>query len=106
MTAPDVADALTSYRTALTEYLVSRSEQSLYQASLLGQHCVQGGLGPEEIIALHAEALEQAFTALTPRQVASAGVDGLQFLLEVMIAYGVQYQRYLELRLADQMRQT
>jgi signal transduction histidine kinase len=106
MTAPLLEDALARYRTALTEYLNSRSEKSLYQASLLGQTCVDGGLGPEEIIALHAEALEHAFTVLTPRQVASAGVDGLQFLLEVMIAYGIQYQRYLELRLAEQARQT
>jgi two-component system phosphate regulon sensor histidine kinase PhoR len=63
-------------------------------------------LGPEEIIAIHAEALEYASGKLTPRQIASAGVDGLQFLLEVMIAYGVQYQRYLELRLAEQLRRT
>ena len=76
MATPVLDGALNAYRTALTEYLLGRSEQSLYQASLLGQTYVEGGLGPEEIIALHAEALEHAFSSLTPRQVASAGVDG------------------------------
>lgn len=99
-------DARARYRACLADYLTSRSERSLYEASLIGQICVEGELGPEEIIAIHAEALESAIGELTPRQVASAGVDGLQFLLEVMIAYGVRYQQYLELRLAEQLRQT
>src|SRR5579871_1594399 len=106
MESQAIGGALSAYRTALIEYLLSASEKSLYQASLLGQQCVEDGLGPEEIIAIHAEALEGAIRVLTPRQVASAGVDGLQFLLEVMIAYGVQYQQYLELRLAEEARQT
>lgn len=105
MTAAALDDARTRYRVCLTDYLKARSERALYQASLLGQSCVEAGMGPEEIIAVHAESLEHAMAALSPRQVASAGVDGLQFLLEVMIAYGVHYQHYLELRMAEQMRE-
>jgi signal transduction histidine kinase len=105
MTPHDFADAIATYRASLADYLSTRGEAALYHASLLGSRFVDSGLGPEEIIAVHAEALEHAVEGLTPRQVAGAGVDGLQFLLEVMIAYGVQYQQLLEIRAAEQAKQ-
>jgi signal transduction histidine kinase len=40
------------------------------------------------------------------RERARASTDALQFLLEVMIAYGVQYQAYLELRLRERERES
>jgi signal transduction histidine kinase len=93
-----------SYTADLKEYIGARSEGALYQASLLGQIFVEQGLGPDDIIALHSEALDAVTSSLTYRQRASAATDGLQFLLEVMIAYGVHHQRYLALRLAERTR--
>jgi signal transduction histidine kinase len=91
-----------SYRAALIRYLQTRSEEPLYQASMLSQRFVEQGVGPEEIVALHADAVAVVITGRSYREQARATTDGLQFLLEVMIAYGVQYQHYLQLRL-DQL---
>jgi len=90
------------YDASLLQYLHARDESALYRASLLGQQFVEAGLGPDDIVALHSEALAQAVQSLPARQAVSASVDALQFLLEVMIAFGVHHQRYLELRLAEQ----
>ena len=83
------------YAKILAEYFSTRGEDALYHASLLSQAFIESGLGPEEIVALHAEAVEEATRPLSYRERARAATDGLQFLLEVMIAYGVQYRRYL-----------
>src|SRR6185295_11854340 len=79
----------------------NRSEEALYRASRLSQRFIEQGLGPEEIVALHAESVEMATEGLSYREAARASTDALQFLLEVMIAYGVQYQAYLALRLRE-----
>lgn len=92
------------YARVLNEYFSTRGEDALYHASLLSQTFIENGLGPEEIVALHAEAVEEASHALNYRERARAATDGLQFLLEVMIAYGVQYRRYLDLRLTERDR--
>ena len=93
------------YPGALTAYVRTRSEEALYRASVLSHDFIRAGLGPEEIIALHAEALEGVLVGLTFREQASAATDALQFLLEVMIAYGVNHREYLELRVAEHQRQ-
>jgi len=90
-----------AYRVALAEYLRSHSEAALYAASNLSQSFVERGIGPEEIVAMHFEAIELVTERASYREKARATTDGLQFLLEVMIAYGVQYQAYLGLRLAE-----
>src|SRR5829696_9757229 len=48
-----------AYERILAEYLSSRGEEALYQASLLSVMCIQDGLGPEDIIALHFDCLER-----------------------------------------------
>jgi signal transduction histidine kinase len=89
----------------LGEYLRTRSEAVLYRASLLSQHYVEAGLGPDEIIALHFEALDQTLTSISPREQVHAISDAHQFLLEVMITYGVKYREYLDLRLRESLRE-
>jgi signal transduction histidine kinase len=88
-----------AYLRLLADYLRTRSEAALYQVSLLSQELVESGLGPEDIIALHFESLEKAIDGLGYREQARAMSDAHQFLLEVMIAYGVKYKEYLDLRL-------
>lgn len=88
------------YTAVLHEYLHVHSEDALYRASLLSRGCIEAGLGPEEIIALHGEAFAQAIAGLGYREQARAGTDALAFLLEVMIAYGVQHQELVEVSIA------
>jgi signal transduction histidine kinase len=94
-----------AYREILKEYLLTHSEAALYHVSILSRDLVGGGLGPEDIVALHCEALEQALEGLSYREQARGMSDAQQFLLEVMIAYGVQYKEYLELRLQEAQRE-
>jgi len=94
-----------NYSAVLAAYLQTRSETDLYHASLLGRKLVERALGPDDIVALHAEALEAAIANLPYRQRATASVDALQFLLDVMIAYGVHHQHYLALRVSERTRE-
>lgn len=107
MTEEGLAAAVNSpetYAVALTEYCRTHSEEALYHASLLSRAFVEARLGPEEIIALHGEAFAQVVMGLSYREQARASTDAIQFLLEVMIAYGVQHQEYLELRVQEAKR--
>jgi signal transduction histidine kinase len=105
MTASDARSSTDSYAEILSQYFTSRAEEALYRASLLSQRFIEEGLGPEEIVAVHADAVETATDGLSYRERARASTDALQFLLEVMIAYGVQYQTYLDLRLRERERE-
>jgi two-component system OmpR family sensor kinase len=54
---------------------------------------------------MHGEALAAATAKLAYREQARAASDGLHFLLEVMIAYGLQYREHIDLRVASQQRE-
>lgn len=77
----------------------------MYHASLLGQRFVQQGLAPDEIVELHSEAVDRVTADLPYRQRATLITDAMQFLLEVMIAYGVHHKNYMELRAQAAERQ-
>jgi signal transduction histidine kinase len=96
--APDAYDEV------LDEYLRTGGEHALYRASLLSHTCIQSGLGPEDIIALHFDCLEKVLAGRTPLERARLSGDAQQFLLEIMIAYGVRYREYLETRLSEGLR--
>jgi signal transduction histidine kinase len=72
--------------------------------SLLSQRLIDSGLGPEDIIALHFESAERALQGQSLRERARLEGDAQQFLLEVMICYGVRFKEYLELRLRQTAR--
>src|SRR6478609_3835593 len=93
-----------AYAPVLDDYLKTHSEASLYQASQLSEQCIAGGLGPEDIIALHCEALDQILMSYPPRTRLRASDDASQFLLEIMISYGVRYREYLELKLSESLK--
>src|SRR5215212_10038171 len=100
----DLPRPVGEYVEALRVFVKSGSERALYKASLLSRAFVEEGVGPEEIVALHVEALQAVTADLSYREQARAATDGLQFLLEVMITYGVQHKQYLELRLRELSR--
>src|SRR6478672_2141600 len=93
-----------AYGEILTDYLRSHSEDALYRVSLLSQGLIEGGLGPEDIIAMHFETLEVILDGYSPSDRVRASGDAQQFLLEVMIAYGVRFKEYLEIRLREGLR--
>jgi signal transduction histidine kinase len=104
--AEPTGDFSIAYTEGLSDYIRTRSERSLYRASILSQRCVQTGLGPEDIIALHAGALQTATEGLTFREQAHASTDALQFLLEVMIAYGINHRELLDLRIRERDKES
>lgn len=89
------------YTAILREFITTGSEASLYRASLLSKAFVDQQVGPEDIVAIHVEALQTAVADLSYREQARAASDGLQFLLEVMITFGVRYKEYLDSRLRE-----
>jgi len=95
---------LERYGEVLTEYLQTRGERELFEASLLSNQFVESGVGPDEIIALHVEALEQALHGASFREQARSIGDAHQFLLDVMIAYGLKYREYFELKRQESER--
>lgn len=99
-----IGTSASQYPDVLAEYLRNRSEDALYRASLLSQLCVNEDLGPEDILALHVESLDRLVAHLPLPKSIRAHSDAHQFLLEVMITYGVQYRHYLELRLGERTR--
>jgi len=102
---PEAAVPTDAYAEALADYCHDRSESALYRASLLSQTFVESGLGPEDIIALHCESLNAVLEGRPAREQVVASSDAHQFLLEVMIAYGVKYKEFLELRLSQSLRE-
>lgn len=105
MTIAGLPPGAESYPAVLGEYIHEHSESSLYRASVLSQIFVENGMGPDEIIAFHFEALEQVMKGASHREQARAIADAHQFLLEVMIAYGVRFKEYLELKVRDSIRE-
>ena len=103
--AADAANPTDTYADALAEYCRDRSESALYRASLMSQTFVESGMGPEDIIALHCESLDSVLDGRPAREQVLATGDAHQFLLEVMIAYGVKYKEFLELRLSQSLRE-
>src|SRR4051812_11284520 len=99
--AMDGVAPLDRYGEVLVAYLHDPGEQALYDASVMSQDLVQLGVGPEEIVALHMEALDHALDGSTPREQARCVGHAHQFLLEVMIAYGLTYREYLELKVRE-----
>src|SRR5688572_18767080 len=99
---PDTA----SYASALLDYCLSHSEEALYQANLISAQFIQDGVGPDEIVALHFEAVQEVTgdPSFSPTERIRVLNDAHQFLLEVMIGYGAQYKEYLDLKLDAAVR--
>jgi signal transduction histidine kinase len=93
------------YAAAIAEYSETHGEAALYRASLLSRAFIERGLGPEDIVALHSQAFARACEGTSDRERLRLSTDSLEFLLEVMIAYGVQHAEYLELKARDSIRQ-
>lgn len=89
-----------TYTRLLKHYLQKEQDEEaqesvLYQVSLLAVRMLGAGYGPEDVVELHSEALTQlaetgVIVNATPLPAA------MNFLLEVMIAYGVRHREQIQ----------
>jgi sigma-B regulation protein RsbU (phosphoserine phosphatase) len=81
------------YKKILAGFLNKNDEESLYQAQQLSRKLLESKTSPEEIISLHYDALQRVFPDLTEDLRHS-----FEFLLEVMMGYGLAYREHQSLR--------
>jgi len=81
------------YRSILYSYLKESTEAALYQGQKFSRKAMEHQISPEEIINVHCTALKELFPDLPQEVFASC-----DFLLEVMMDYGLAYQEHQSLR--------
>ncbi|MFJ7860144.1 PP2C family protein-serine/threonine phosphatase [Peribacillus sp. NPDC097206] len=81
------------YQEALSTYLKDQNEQALYQGQKISRLNIKYNISPEEIISMHKNNLMALYPDL-PTKV----VDSFDFLLEVMMGYGIAYREHQSLR--------
>lgn len=112
MTHTNEQKNLDLYKHLLDRYVHKQNEQTLYQAVKLSKTLLEKDIPPEEVINLHFQAMKHIFPNLPPEIHHS-----MDFLLEVMISYGLDYQKthqikdeqsklQAELEIAANMQQT
>ncbi|MRX72085.1 SpoIIE family protein phosphatase [Bacillus lacus] len=83
----------TKYRELLTNYMNELTETALYQGQKFSRKTLEQQVPPEEIVSIHRKVLQE----LIP-DVDENVLNSLDFLLEVMIGYGLAYQEHQTLR--------
>ncbi|WP_096201990.1 PP2C family protein-serine/threonine phosphatase [Bacillus sp. FJAT-45350] len=83
----------THYRHILESFLSVKSEKGLYEAQQMTRRLLESQISPEEIVSIHYSTLEKVYPDMPPEV-----HDSFEFLLEVMIGYGLAYQEHLTLR--------
>lgn len=81
------------YEMLLNNYLQQRKESDLYEGQQLSKTMMDEGISPEEIVGFHIESIKKNMPNLPPEAFYS-----FDFLLEVMIGYGLQYREHQSLR--------
>ncbi|HEU5140729.1 MAG TPA: PP2C family protein-serine/threonine phosphatase [Bacillales bacterium] len=81
------------YEHILQDYLRERNERTLYQAQQFSHTMLEQQVSPEEALSFHVQAMRTIFQSL-PDQLD----DTFDFLLEVMVAYGLAYREHQSLR--------
>lgn len=87
-----------TYFKLLHQYSLQQSEAILYEASKLSKALVEKGVGPEDIVQFHLEALEKLFKDISPLRVPGLILISFDLLLEVMMAYALNFREYLEVK--------
>lgn len=89
------------YREALTNFIKEQSEQHLYKGLQLSRKTMEYNISPEEIINWHKDTLIQLFPEIRPEIIYS-----FDFLIEMMMWYGISYSETQSLRHIQQELQT
>jgi diguanylate cyclase (GGDEF)-like protein len=88
-------ELLEKYYPILQDYLAQQSETALYQASLFGRKLMERGIGPEEIVELHGQALQKILAQTQPVKIPGRTLESFNLLLELIMAYSLAYQEYM-----------
>jgi sigma-B regulation protein RsbU (phosphoserine phosphatase) len=81
------------YQEILSHYMQELTETALYQGQKFSRKAIEEQVPPEEIISLHRKVLQDLFP-----DVDQDVLHSLDFLLEVMMGYGLAYQEHQSLR--------
>ncbi|USK34139.1 PP2C family protein-serine/threonine phosphatase [Bacillus sp. F19] len=81
------------YQEILSRYMQELTETALYQGQKFSRKAIEEQVPPEEIISLHRKVLQGLFP-----DVDQDVLHSLDFLLEVMMGYGLAYQEHQSLR--------
>lgn len=81
------------YKFILDGYLLTSSEQALYEANQFSLELIRENMSPEEMVNLHVSVVQELIPSL-PKEV----LDANTVLLEVMVGYGLAYREHQSLR--------
>lgn len=81
------------YEVILRDYLAKKDERALYKGQQFSRTMLEQQISPEEVVSLHLQAIREIFHTL-PEDLN----DTFDFLMEVMIAYGLAYREHQSLR--------
>lgn len=81
------------YKLILEGYLLTSSEQALYEAQRFSRQLIKANMSPEEMVNLHIT-VAQEFIPNQPKEV----LDSNDLLLEVMVGYGLASREHQSLR--------
>ncbi|WP_304503078.1 PP2C family protein-serine/threonine phosphatase [Alteribacillus sp. YIM 98480] len=81
------------YAKILQTYLQEKNEIGLYHAQQFSKKVLENQISPEEVVSLHLDAIEKFFPDLP-----QGARDSFEFLLEVMMGYGMAYREHQSLR--------
>ncbi|MBM7634445.1 PP2C family protein-serine/threonine phosphatase [Geomicrobium sediminis] len=82
-----------SYKEILFSFLQKKNEQSLYDAQQFSKKVLEEKVSPEEIVSIHLEVIQELYPDIPPET-----QESFEFLLEVMIGYGMAYREHQILR--------
>lgn len=85
------------YKQILHNYIRKQDEQALYLGQKFSRRAIEDVVPPEEIINLHRITMKELFPDLSEEILAS-----YDFLLEIMMGYGLAYQEHQSLRTKQQ----
>lgn len=81
------------YEVILRDYLTQKDEQALYKGQQFSRTMLEQQVSPEEVLSVHIQAIREIFHFLSDDL-----NDTFDFLMEVMVAYGLAYREHQSLR--------
>ncbi|MBQ4869717.1 PP2C family protein-serine/threonine phosphatase [Priestia megaterium] len=81
------------YKDILGNYIQTQNEQILYQGQKLSRKSLENEISTEDIVSIHKEVIEEIYSDI-PEKV----LHSLDFLLEVMISYGLALREHQTLK--------
>lgn len=108
----DLKDVESQYKKILSDYIENQSERSLYLGQNFVKHLIQQKIMPEEVTNIHKHAVEELFP-----EISKSLIDAHDFLIELMVHYGLairehqilvrqQEERQIEMNVAAKIQRT